>query len=82
MILALDIGNTNIVIGCSDKGKIRFIERLSTVHTKTELEYALDINLGIGYGNGKTLLNKLNKFSISRESFAEAVDKIEDKQDK
>lgn len=38
--------------------------------------------LGIGYGNGKTLLNKLNKFSISRESFAEAVDKIEDKQDK
>ena len=43
MILALDIGNTNIVIGCSDKGKLRFIERLSTVHTKTELEYALDI---------------------------------------
>ena len=43
MILALDIGNTNIVIGCSDNGKIRFIERLSTVHTKTELEYALDI---------------------------------------
>ncbi|MBQ1958874.1 MAG: ribonuclease M5 [Firmicutes bacterium] len=35
--------------------------------------------LGIGYGNGKSLLNKLNKFSISRESFAEAVDKIEDK---
>ena len=43
MVLALDIGNTNIVIGCSDNGKIRFIERLSTVHTKTELEYALDI---------------------------------------
>lgn len=43
MILAIDIGNTNIVIGCIDKGKRIFIERLSTVHTKTELEYAIDI---------------------------------------
>lgn len=43
MILALDIGNTNIVIGCSDNGKRLFIERLSTVRTKTELEYAVDI---------------------------------------
>lgn len=43
MILAIDIGNTNIVIGCM-KGKERvFIERLSTVRTKTELEYAIDI---------------------------------------
>ena len=43
MILALDIGNTNIVIGCIDKEKTCFIERLSTVRTKTELEYAVDI---------------------------------------
>ncbi len=43
MILALDIGNTNIVIGCIDKEKTYFIERLSTVRTKTELEYAVDI---------------------------------------
>lgn len=43
MILALDIGNTNIVIGCIDKEKTHFIERLSTVRTKTELEYAVDI---------------------------------------
>ena len=43
MILAIDIGNTNIVIGCVDKEKIYFIERLSTVRTKTELEYAVDI---------------------------------------
>ncbi len=43
MILALDIGNTNIVIGCIDKKKTCFIERLSTVRTKTELEYAVDI---------------------------------------
>ena len=43
MILALDIGNTNIVIGCIDKTKTYFIERLSTVRTKTELKYAVDI---------------------------------------
>ena len=43
MILAIDIGNTNIVIGCIDKEKTYFIERLSTVRTKTELEYAIDI---------------------------------------
>ena len=43
MILAIDIGNTNIVIGCIDKERTYFIERLSTVRTKTELEYAIDI---------------------------------------
>ena len=32
--------------------------------------------LGIGYGNGRALLNKLNKFSISREDFAEAVKEL------
>ena len=43
MILAIDVGNTNIVIGCIDKEKCSFIERLSTVRIKTELEYAIDI---------------------------------------
>ena len=43
MILAIDIGNTNIVVGCIDKERTYFIERLSTVRTKTELEYAVDI---------------------------------------
>ncbi|WP_461813059.1 type III pantothenate kinase [Faecalimonas sp.] len=41
MILAIDIGNTNIVIGCCDENKIYFVERLSTNSTKTELEYAI-----------------------------------------
>ncbi len=43
MILAIDIGNTNIVLGCIDREKTYFIERVSTVRTKTELEYAIDI---------------------------------------
>lgn len=43
MILALDIGNTNIVIGCIDENKTYFVERLRTDPAKTELEYALDL---------------------------------------
>ena len=43
MILAIDIGNTNIVVGCIDDRKAYFIERLSTNRTKTELEYAVDL---------------------------------------
>lgn len=43
MILAIDIGNTNIVIGCIRGEECVFVERLSTVRTKTELEYAIDI---------------------------------------
>ena len=43
MILALDIGNTNIVIGCIDEQKTYFVERLRTDTNKTELEYALDL---------------------------------------
>ena len=43
MILAIDIGNTNIVLGCIEGKKIRFIERLSTDKGKTELEYAIHL---------------------------------------
>lgn len=41
MVLAIDIGNTNIVAGCFDGDKITFIERLSTNQNSTELEYAM-----------------------------------------
>lgn len=43
MILAIDMGNTNIVVGCIDDERTYFIERLSTNRIKTELEYAVDI---------------------------------------
>lgn len=43
MILAVDIGNTNIVLGCIDDEKTYFIERTSTDIAKTELEYAVEI---------------------------------------
>jgi len=43
MILAIDIGNTNIVIGGIDDSRTYFTERVTTVRTGTELEYAIDI---------------------------------------
>ena len=43
MILAIDIGNTNIVLGCFDDNKIILRERISTNHTATVLEYAATI---------------------------------------
>lgn len=41
MVLAIDMGNTNIVIGCIDEKKVLFEERMSTDISKTELEYAV-----------------------------------------
>ena len=41
MILALDVGNTNIVIGCVDENGVKFRERISTDSNKTEMEYAV-----------------------------------------
>ena len=40
MLLAIDIGNTNIVLGCIEGDDILFRERISTNHTATDLEYA------------------------------------------
>ena len=44
MILAIDVGNTNIVIGTADRDKIYFIERISTNRKKSDLEYMIDIH--------------------------------------
>lgn len=41
MILAVDMGNTNIVIGCVDGEQTYFVERMATDKTKTALEYAI-----------------------------------------
>ena len=44
MILALDVGNTNIVVGCLQSSKeICFAERLSTDTKKTTTEYAIHL---------------------------------------
>lgn len=43
MLLAVDIGNTHIVIGGIEKGKISFMARIVTDRAKTEDEYAINI---------------------------------------
>lgn len=43
MILAVDIGNTNIVIGGIENSDVLFNERVSTNHKATDLEYAIQI---------------------------------------
>ncbi len=43
MILAIDVGNTNIEVGCIQGDDILFVERIHTDGTKSELEYAISI---------------------------------------
>ena len=41
MILTIDMGNTNIVIGGIDEKQTYFEERITTIHSRTSTEYAL-----------------------------------------
>ena len=41
MVLAVDIGNSNVVIGCFEGEDIRLLERMSTNRNSTALEYAV-----------------------------------------
>lgn len=43
-ILAVDVGNTNIVLGVYDNAKLRHTWRLATVHDRTEDELAVSID--------------------------------------
>lgn len=43
MILAIDMGNTNIVLGGIDEHKTYFVERITTNSSKTDLEYAVNV---------------------------------------
>lgn len=41
MVFTVDIGNSNIVVGTVNRQGVLFVERMSTDHKKTELEYAI-----------------------------------------
>lgn len=43
MILTIDMGNTNIVIGGIDRERTYFVERVTTAHGKTDMEYAISL---------------------------------------
>lgn len=47
MILAIDIGNTNIVLGCFSQEKLIFRERISSNRVATDLEYAAMIKTAL-----------------------------------
>lgn len=51
MLLAIDIGNTNLVIGCFDGDDIKFKARIATDQTRTSDQYGVEIkNMMEAYG--------------------------------
>ena len=51
MILAVDVGNSNITLGCLEGTEVRYIARMSTVTKKTVHEYAVAIQNVLSFGN-------------------------------
>ncbi len=51
MVLLIDIGNTNIVMGCAENEKVLFCERFSTNHTATCLEYCVILKTALEMHN-------------------------------
>ncbi len=44
MVMAIDIGNTNIVLGAYRDGKLKFSARLATDRARTDFQYAAEID--------------------------------------
>ena len=61
MLLAIDIGNTNIVIGCLKDDEIVFKARIATDRTRTSDQYGVEIK------------NMLEAFSVSREDIDDCI---------
>ena len=49
MILAVDIGNTNVVLGCMEDDEILFLERMATDRRATDMEYLVRIRSVLKY---------------------------------
>lgn len=47
MVLAIDIGNSNVVVGCFDKEQLYFVDRFATNRSATALEHALLIKTAL-----------------------------------
>ena len=47
MVLAVDVGNSNVVIGCFDKDKLQLVDRFATNRNATALEHALLIKTAL-----------------------------------
>ena len=51
MLLAIDIGNSNIVIGCMNGTKIEHEFRIATDHVKTSDQYCIDLKNVLSLGD-------------------------------
>lgn len=51
MILAVDVGNTNIVLGCIENGRILNVRRMATDASRTEYEYAVMLKQILSFGD-------------------------------
>jgi len=61
MLLAIDIGNTNIVIGCIKDDNILFKARIATDQTRTSDQYGVEIK------------NMLEAFNVHREDISDCI---------
>lgn len=61
MLLAIDIGNTNIVIGCIYNDEILFKARIATDHTRTSDQYGVEIK------------NMLEAFGVSKDDIVDCI---------
>ncbi len=61
MLLAIDIGNTNIVLGCIKNNEILFKARISTDRLKTSDQYGVEIK------------NMLEAFGVSKEQISDCI---------
>jgi len=61
MLLAIDIGNTNIVIGCIKDDEILFQARIATDRTRTSDQYGVEIK------------NMLEAFDVRRENITDCI---------
>ncbi len=61
MLLAIDIGNTNIVIGCIQNDKILFEARIATDRTRTSDQYGVEI------------MTMLQAFGVRKEDLSDCI---------
>ena len=61
MLLAIDIGNTNIVIGCIRNDEILFKARIATDRTRTSDQYGVEIK------------NMLEAFDICKNDIKDCI---------
>lgn len=61
MLLAIDIGNTNIVIGCLHDDRIHFKARIATDRTRTSDQYGVEIK------------NMLEAYGVKKEDISDCI---------